>query len=87
MEVKGIRRTEDVQNIQSALESINLAGRLISDLLGSNKIVNSKNERMVGFATNAKDRIYETIVELSNAMSSIILVDVNDKYSDCEKES
>lgn len=80
MEIKGIQRTQDVQNIQSILDYIKPINKRISTILEDNNEVDKYNEMAVAFLSNAKDNLDQAITELSCAISDIVGVDVGRYY-------
>lgn len=80
MEIIGIQRTKDIQNIQIALKSINPIKEQIDRIIKENKDVDMNNEMALSFLNSAKENLDQAATELSCAMSDIIGIDVRKFY-------
>ena len=80
MEILGIQRTEDIQNIQIALKSINPIKVQIDRIIKENKDVDMNNEMVLSFLNSAKENLDQAVTELSCALSDIIGIDVRKYY-------
>lgn len=85
MEIKGIQRTKDIQNIQMVLDSIVPIKRQIDGMIRANEVIDMNNQMSVCFLNSAKENIDQAITELSCAISDIIGIDVRKYYSEENK--
>lgn len=82
MEIKGIQRTKDIQDIQMVLESIVPIKRQVDEIIRANEIVDMNNQMSVCFLNGASEGLDQAITELSCAISDIIGIDVRKYYSE-----
>lgn len=85
MEIKGVQRTKDIQNIQMVLDSIVPIKRQIDEMIRVNEVIDMNNQMSVCFLNSAKENIDQAITELSCAISDIIGIDVRKYYSEENK--
>lgn len=84
MEIKNIQRIEDIKNIQEAIDLAIEMRSKVNIVLKRNKRIDSKNEFAVGFIINAKESLEAAVVELSNAISDIVGIDIHHTFEDSD---